>query len=178
MASYLNEEGVMALRNLANRWMMLARDYDRDSRNPKLDAEKAANMRGLSEAFRKASLDLANMLRSAGTAAMSDLPTAPLPQEDVPTATAASNSPLATQYVFMEIDQSEAIRFLSFAGATPRDVVVRKDNTILAVFSKMQPIADSERLDLIRSADKRVVILSSGRTRESKDPYVEFGFRA
>jgi hypothetical protein len=178
MASYLNEEGVMALRNLANRWMMLARDYDRDSRNPKLNAEKAANMRGLSEAFRKASLDLANMLRAAGTAAMSDLPTAPLAQEDVPTATAASNSPLATQYVFMEIDQGEAIRFLTFVGANPRDVVVRKDNTILAVFSKMQPISDSERLDLIRSADKRVVILSSGRTRDSKDPYVEFGFRA
>jgi hypothetical protein len=177
MPSYLNEEGVMALRSLANRWMMLARDYDRDSKNPKLDAEKAANMRGLSEAFRRASLDLANALRSAGTTAVSDLPTAPPPQEEAPAA-AASNSPLASQYVFREIDQSEAIRFLEFAGATPRDVFVRKDNTILAVFSKMQPLADSERLNLIRSADKRVVILSSGKTRESKDPYVEFGFRA
>jgi hypothetical protein len=176
MANFLNEEQVQMLRTLANRWMMLARDYDRDSKSPKIDAEKAAYQHGLSEAFRKTALELANVLKSADVTTTGELSAVSASPEDAPTLRVASGQATAT-ISFAPIDQTEAIRFLTFAGATPRDVTVRKDNTILAVFSKMQPLADAERLNLIRGADKRVVIISSGKTREQRDPYVEFGFR-
>lgn len=175
MANYLNEEQILTLRNLANRWMMLARDYDRDSKNAKITPERVEYLRGLSEAFRKSSLDLANMLRSAGATVTGEASTAAVEEDE--TKLSISASPEAAKIRFMEIDQTEAIRFLSFVGATPRDVIVRRDNTILAVFSKMQPIAENDRLNLIRNADKRVVILSTGKTRDARDPFVEFGFR-
>jgi hypothetical protein len=170
MANILNEEQVQTLRTQANRWMMLARDYDRDSKSAKIDAEKAAYLRGLSEAFRKSALELASVLKTVGVNETSEF--TPLAAEDAPTVLA----PKTITYV--AVDQTEAIRFLNFVGATPRDVVIRKDNTVLAVFSKMQPLSDPERINLIKNGDKRVLIIGSGRTTDSRDPYVEFGFRA
>ncbi|MDZ4764607.1 MAG: hypothetical protein SGI73_08645 [Chloroflexota bacterium] len=174
MANILNEEQVQTLRTLANRWMMLARDYDRDSKNPKIDADKAAYQRGLSEAFRKSALELANVLKAVGVSETGEFNV--LAAEDAPTL--QGGSPVVTAISFVVIDQTEAIRFLNFVGATPRDVVIRKDNSILAVFSKMQPLSDPERVGLIKNGDKRIMIITSGRTTESRDPYVEFGFRA
>lgn len=178
MANILNEEQVAMLRTLANRWMMLARDYDRDSKSAKITAEKANYNRGLSDAFRKTALELANVLKAVNinnTDEMAAITAASGAPEDSPTAV---SSPLTANISFAEMDQNEVIRYLNFVGATPRDVAIRKDNSILAVFSKMQPIAEPERLSMIKNGDKRVVIISSGKTRESRDPYVEFGFRA
>ena len=54
---------------------------------------------------------------------------------------------------------------------------MHKDNVFTAVFSRWQPFSDEERLKMIKSADRRLVVLANGKLRDTGDPYVDFAFR-
>lgn len=169
----LTDEQIGMLRSLANRFMMNARDYSRESKSGILTLEGAAHKRGMAEAFLKAANDLASLLKNAGADGSIDRGASD---------GAADTNGLLTRapapITFAEITQIDAIRLLEFAGATPKDVQIRKDNTVFAVFSKLQPIAERERVGLLRKADGRVVIITIGKTKEGGDPFIEFGVRS
>lgn len=151
-----------ALRNLANRWVMMTRDYSRDAKS-ETDIEKAAYRRGYAEAYYRAATDLATLLKEQEDKAQSAAP----PPPDIAAPPAAYDA----------VSMNEALTVLSYAGVDPRDVEQRKDNSFRAVFSKWQNFMDHERVEKIKKADMRIVVLTSGRTKESNDPFIEFAFK-
>lgn len=172
MSNRPNDDQMSMLRSLANRWALNARDYSRDSKSPKIDAEKAAYNKGLADAFYKAALDLAAILKT----------------DNLPISTANESSThrgqlgvaartITSDITYAPITVGEAIQFLEFVGISPRDVAVRKDNSVVAVFSRWQPINDMERVNKIKGADTRVIIIGNGKVKDTNDPYVEFAFK-
>lgn len=180
MSNQPTDDPLAALRALANRWAMNARDYAREAKSPSIDAEKAAFNRGMAEAFYKAALDMAGILKGvdslpqptsaldASARSTSVVPAAAPPKPAAP-------PPHSVTYLPMSV--GEAIQLLEFAGVSARDVNVQKDNSVFAVFSRWQPIADPERLAMIKAADTRIVILRSGRDKDTHDPYIEFAIQ-
>jgi hypothetical protein len=170
MSNRPTDDQMSSLRSLANRWALNARDYSREAKSPKVDAEKAAYNRGLSDAFYKAALDLAALLKNDN-----------LPVSTGSISSTSRGQVSATQrasgITYAPVTVGEVIQFLEFVGISPRDVTVMKDNSVYAVFSRWQPINDVERVSKIKSADTRVVIIGNGKVRDTNDPYVEFAFK-
>lgn len=66
---------------------------------------------------------------------------------------------------------------LEYAGTNPREVSVNKQNMFMAIFSKWENIMPHERAEKMQRADMRLIILNSGRTKDTNDPFVEFAFK-
>ena len=66
---------------------------------------------------------------------------------------------------------------LEYSGTNARDVTVNKYYVFTAVFSKWENMMLHERIEQLRQADMRLVVLDSGKTRDTNDPYVEFAFK-
>lgn len=88
-----------------------------------------------------------------------------------------ASAPAAPQELFMAIKVAEAVSILEYVGIYPRELEQRKDNSFYTVFSKWEPIMPHERLEKLRSADPRIVILDSGKTKDGGDPWVVFAFK-
>jgi hypothetical protein len=173
-------ELVQALRALANRWALLARDYAREGRDSK-DEKQSAYYRGYAEGYYKAATELAAQLKGN----IVDAPIVSVPQSAVDVeqiavenvqavSKHAAPSPISS---FEAISVGEIINILEFAGVSPRDVSIMDGNVVYAVFSRWQPFTEHERVAKIAGADLRIVILGFGKVKDSSDPYVEFAFK-
>ncbi|MGQ9907819.1 MAG: hypothetical protein ACUVS2_03185 [Candidatus Flexifilum sp.] len=169
------------LRDLANNWAMRARDYARDSKAAGAPADKAAYERGLAEGFYKAATELAELIKalpSDATVTASvprSSPAAPAPAPATPASKPAADPAPAPAY--LKLSLREALDVLTFAGTTPRDVQPRPDNSFMAVFSKWENVQPHERIEKIKKADLRLVILQSGTIKDTHDPFVVFAFK-
>jgi hypothetical protein len=167
MSEQLNyDEFIEALKSLANRWVNQARDHARDSKSNPNDMRMSTYHRATAEVLHKSAMELAEVIKKAGDA-------------PAPSATAAPKAepvPPAAQYARVEL--REVMQVLDYAGVMARDITPHKDNAFTAVFSRWQPLSDQERLDKIKSADGRIVILDSGKLKDTQDPYVDFAFKA
>lgn len=163
-----HDDPVSELRARANRWALVARDHAREAkaRTTERDEVKAAYYRGLAEAYYKLALELAEVVKTMPETGPAPTPTVPAPP----------SKPTAPRYAAVPIQ--EAIRILDYAGVSARDVKQHKDNVFSAVFSRWQPFSERERIDRITSFDPRILILNSGLLPDTKDPYVDFAFRA
>jgi len=165
------DELTTALRALANKWVYRARDYSRESKtidNP----ETAAHNRGAAESYHKAAMELAAVLQGDSAALQTGERRA---VTDTGTAPAASADAAPVSYAAMPI--REVVMMLDYAGANARDITMNPNNVFTAVFSRWQPLSDDERLKKIKSADPRIVIVATGKQRESGDPFIDFGFK-
>lgn len=160
-----------ALRELANRWALKARDYARESKDKQSsDPQSAAYNRGIAETYYKLATELAEMIKQGGSASASAAPAA--------VSTSAADAPPApTPSQYLKLSVGEVLRILEYGGVTPRDVREHSDNAFTAIFSRWQPMDITERLALIRAADLRIVILAQGKMPDTGDPYVDFAFR-
>jgi hypothetical protein len=159
------------LRELANRWANLARDYSRDSKSaePK-DPGRAQYLRGIAEGYYKAATDLAAQIKQAEARG------APLPGPDAGP-DAGPPRPAAPPMQYTHVPMSEVLRVLSYAGTAPRDVFPRDDGTYTAVFSKWEPLQPHERVAAMQQAEPRLVILGQGKSKDAGDPTVDFAFK-
>jgi hypothetical protein len=167
-----------ALRALANRLTLKARDAAAESKRKDAADPQAEFLRGVAEGYYKAALELASVLKEhsrpaaqAGTAAPAVAPSAP------PVEGSAPPPPAAEPAYDTSMHLSDVMRMLEYGGATPRDVVPYKDGTYHATFSKWQNMTDGERLEKVKRIDSRIIILSHGRTKESNDPFIAFAFQ-
>ncbi len=168
---------IAALRALANRLTLKARDYAAEAKRQPPGDPHGEYLRGLAEAYYKSALELADILKGKNLPADAQ-PTAPAPAVTAPAAAAARPSappPPPPQFAAMSLH--EVLQLLEFANATPRDVTPQKDGSFYAVFSRWQPLHENERIERIQKADPRIVIIASGRNRETSDPFVHFGFK-
>jgi hypothetical protein len=155
------------LRQLANRWTMRARDHARESktRNASSDIATANYHRGIAETYYKMALELADLVaqsESAGTASA---------------APPAAEQEAAPETTYAAVSLNEAVQILDYAGVNARDINLHKDNVFSAVFSRWQPVSESERVDMLKRADMRIVILKTGKLRDTSDPFIEFAFK-
>lgn len=159
------------LRELANKWALRARDYARDSKAADAPADKAAYARGLAEGFYKAATELADVLKTIPADGLAGNSTA------APSAPAASAAPSAPAVTYLKIDLGEALRILDYAGVNPRDVQPRPDNSFLATFSSWENIQPHDRITRMKQVDLRLIVLESGKVKDTHDPFVVFAFK-
>ncbi len=185
-----------ALRSLANRWVMKARDYARQSKDADEADTNAAYQRGFAEGYYRAATELAALLKDAPAPrpsapppnttptvggqrrTMSSMPKAPPPQS-APTQVATPKVPLAsqaTEITYKEISVGEAISILVFAGCQPREVTQNRDNSLHATFSSWGSMMLHEQISHVQSADPRIIVLDSGKL-ETHDYYIDFAFK-
>lgn len=157
-----------ALRALANRLTLKARDAAAESKRKTDGDPQAEYLRGLAEGYYKAALDLAQVIKDQGKPMQAAASSA-----DGTPQSAASEEPEYDTNLHL----NEVMRMLEHIGIVPRDVTPYKDGTYHAVFSKWQNMTDGERVEKIRTMDGRLVMLAHGRTKESNDPFVNFAFR-
>lgn len=77
---------------------------------------------------------------------------------------------------YLKLSVGEVANILQYAGSTPRDVILRSDNSFRAMFSKWEETTPQQREDRLKRADSRLIILGSGRTAENNDPYMDLAF--
>jgi hypothetical protein len=169
-----------ALRHLANRWTLKARDFARDAKTDNPADPIAAYHRGLAEGYYKAAVELAEILKEQQTQPAPSTPAPapkPAPKPAPPKAAAAPPPPAPPAETYLPVPYNEAVQILEYSGTNPRDVTVNKQNVFTAVFSKWENLMPHERIELLKKADMRIVVLSSGKTKDTNDPYVEFAFK-
>jgi hypothetical protein len=156
-----------ALRALANRLTLKARDAAAEGKRKAAGDPQADFLRGLAEGYYKAALDLAEVIKDQGRQS----------QATAPGLTAAPPEDPNEPDYDMSLSLSDVMRMLEYAGVTPRDVTPHKDGTYHAVFSKWQNMTEPERIEKIKTVDSRLVLLAHGKTKETNDPFVNFAFR-
>lgn len=171
-----SQDTMSALRGLANRWTMLARDYARDAKAGDANDPRSAYTRGIAEAYYKAAVELADLLK--GLPSGTNLPAAqpqPTPTQQ-PVGPAAR--PIERQPAYKALPMGEVLNIFTYAGTNPRDVRFDANTTTFtAVFSSWENIQPHERLERVKSADPRLVVVSSGKMKDGGDPYIEVGFK-
>ncbi|MFN8450352.1 MAG: hypothetical protein U0521_17635 [Anaerolineae bacterium] len=179
-----------ALRALANRWAMRARDYARSSKEEGVTEAQANYDRGFADGYYRAATELATLLTQPGLAAepqskpvssapaagaAPQRPAAPQPSA-APAAPTPPPPPPKPQVSYAKVSVGEAVSILVFAGCQPRDVTPNKDNSLHATFSSWGSLMLHEQVDRVRNADPRIIILGSGKL-ESHDYYIDFAFK-
>jgi hypothetical protein len=170
------------LRQLANRWTLKAREFARDSKSDNPADPIAAYNRGLAEGYYKAAVELAETLRQqaspetlASSLSHPFIASAPETQRQPPAPKPLI--PSAPAETYLSIPLNEVLMILEYAGTNARDVSVNKQNVFMAVFSKWENLMLHERIDKLKKADMRLVVLNSGKIKDTNDPYVEFAFK-
>lgn len=192
-----------ALRSLANRWALKARDFARASKDEGVTEAQASYDRGFAEGYYRAATELAEVIKeqeapkpppakpaptqhapppqqrpSAPPAApvqRSAAPPAPTIQRP-PAAPTLPSIPKAEVVTYAQITVGEALSVLEYAGCAARDVILNKDNTFRGIFSRWENMMPHDRIERIQKADNRIVILSTGKT-ETQDHFVDFAFK-
>lgn len=78
---------------------------------------------------------------------------------------------------YEEIELSEVLIMLQYAGTIPRDLQPLPGNGFRAIFSRWENLTPPERQAKVVKMDFRVVILESGFTKDTRDPYIDFAFK-
>lgn len=181
-----NSDPAAELRNIANKWTLLARDYARDAKNGDPADPRTPYYRGLAEGYYKAAVELAELIKQfpdSEIAAIAKPAPPSLPANDAPAPASnaprpAAPAPQAALPEYLNLPVGEVLNVLSYAGTNPRDVTPNKGvGTYTAVFSRWENLMPHERIEMLKAADHRLIIVSSGKTRDSGDPYVEIAFK-
>lgn len=189
-----DDEILAALRGLANRWTLKARDFARQAKDPGENEAQAAYNRGYAEGYYKAATELAQVIKEQEIAGPllaptpAAVPTPPTPQATPapggrrPLAAAPPTQPLPPKQqpvaptIYAYVSVGEALAILTYAGVAARDVLQNKDNSFHAIFSRWENVMPHERIEKIRGADPRIVVLANGKL-ETHDHFVDFAFK-
>ncbi len=75
---------------------------------------------------------------------------------------------------YLAVSEEDVATMLNRVGVFARQVIVHADGAITAIFARMQPTPQDERIAKLRSADTRIVILDTGKLPDSGEPYIDF----
>jgi hypothetical protein len=141
-------------RALISEWEQLAREARERARIDRVgDVQNAYYYRGAAEAYTRA-VQSARALLDGGA----------LPEAEQ----AAPN--------YAHLSEDEVSSLLNNAGLFARSLLVHDDGAFTAVFSRLQPVTQDKRLQLLNAADPRLTILDYGNLPDSGEPYVDFAF--
>lgn len=194
------DEMITALRALANRWALKARDYARAAKDESVTGDQASYNRGVADGYYKAATELAALLKDVPapreparpreapreptrdssreqggrwSVSMPSRPTSP-PAAPAASTNASNSSPSGEVYTIMSV--GEVLSILEFSGVNTREIIENKDNSFRAIFSRWENMMPHDRIERIQKADPRIVVLGNGKL-ESHDHFVEFAFK-
>ncbi len=75
---------------------------------------------------------------------------------------------------YLLVDQEEIETMLNRVGVYTRAITLHPDGAITAVFSRVQPTPQEERIARLKSADPRIVILDTGKLGDTGEPFIDF----
>lgn len=149
-----NDISESAITALITRWQHLARDARERSRTERTgDAYTAYYYKGVADTCQQVIESLYLLLGS-------DAPTAQSPT-----------------VAYLPVGEQTVNDLLSSTGLFPRALHAHADHAFTAVFSRLQPITQEQRLQKLTEADSRIVILDQGKLPDSNDPFIDFAFR-
>lgn len=82
----------------------------------------------------------------------------------------------ASPVTYVAVSESTVNDLLTSAGLYIRELTVHADHVVTAVFSRLQPTTQEQRLQALTQADSRIVILSQGKLMETGEPFIDFAF--
>jgi len=85
--------------------------------------------------------------------------------------------PAAPPVIYEAVSVKEVQSILSRAGLNVRTLYNHSDNAFSAVFSKLQPATQDERLRALAAAHPHLIILESGILQDSGEFYIDFAFQ-
>lgn len=78
---------------------------------------------------------------------------------------------------YMPVSEQAVNDLLVQIGLYPRTLHVHADHVFTAVFSRLQPISQDQRIQALNEADARIIVLDYGKLPDTNDPYIDFAFR-
>jgi len=141
-----------ALHALIERWEALADEAREQTRvtNPN-DFSRVGFYQGVMKTYLSAAQDLRDLL-------------------------AGEDAEPTTPEKYLAVTQDEAAALLQRSGLFARTLTLHSDLVFTAVFSRLQPVTQENRIRQLSSADPRIVIVDQGTLRDSGDPYIDFAF--
>lgn len=144
-----------AIAALIDQWETLARDARERSRTERVgDVQTAYYYKGVTDTYQQVIANLRALL-----------------DPEVETA-------LPPTHDYVPVSEQAINDLLKHAGLYPRALHAHPDHAFTAVFSRLQPISQEQRLRTLTEVDSRIVILDHGKLPDSNDPFIDFAFRA
>ena len=143
-----------AIADMIDQWETLAHDARARSRSERVgDVQTAYYYKGVADTCQQV-IDHLRMLLGA---------------DEVAVSTSSAD--------YVPVGEQAVNDLLTHIGLYPRALHVHADHVFTAVFSRLQPISQDQRIQAINEADSRIVILDYGKLPDSNDPYIDFAFR-
>jgi hypothetical protein len=181
-----------ALRALANRWAMRARDYARTAKEAGASESQAAYERGYAEAYYRAATELAELLKGQADGQPSAQPQASRPVSGAPAAGASAQregapaapakpaappaAPAPPAPTYPNVPLRDAYAALEYGGCQPQEITQNKDNSFRATFSSWGKMMLHQQVNCVQASDPRIVIINSGKM-DTHDYFIEFAFK-
>lgn len=138
---------------LIAQWQTRLREARERSRSESAGSVQTAYYyRGVSETYQQVITDLLALLEAETSASV----------------------PAAADY--LPISEAQVRELLARAGLHPRSLHAHPDHAFTAVFSRLQPVSQEQRLRSLSEADARIVILDHGKLSDSNEPFIDFAF--
>ncbi len=149
----MSDDLVDALHQLAREWESSAREFLTRARVEKAgDIHTAYYYRGVVDTYQRTASALRVLLST-------NQPTAEVP---------------ALQYRIATLDEARVA--LEKAELYARDLRQHEDGAFTAIFSRLQPITQEQRVGRLSSVNQHVIILDTGSLPDSGEPYIDFAF--
>ena len=153
-----------APKDLADELRALISQWETQARAARLRAEQAGAydihllglQQGLDEAFRQAAKAVRALLGEAGPTGLKPVP--------------------PPQVIYQAVPVKEVQALLSRVGLNVRTLYNHSDNAFSAVFARLNPMTQEERLQALQTADPRIVLLDFGKMPDSNEFYIDFAF--
>ena len=143
------------LDDLLARWEARQQDAANRSRQIRTgDLQAAYFFRGVAETYKTALAELRALLNE----------------------TVEDAAPEALQ--LLRVPEEEVRALFARLNLFPRILRRHDDGAYTAIFSRLQPVSQARRTELLTGADPRLRILHEGALLDTGDPYIEFGFVA
>jgi hypothetical protein len=84
----------------------------------------------------------------------------------------------AAPIAYLPVTAQEVGDLLTGAGLYPRALTVHTDHAFTAVFSRLQPLSQEQRLRLLAETTPSIVILDYGKLADTNEPFIDFAFRS
>jgi len=65
---------------------------------------------------------------------------------------------------------------LEAAGLFPRDLRQHRDNAFTAIFSRLQPLTQQQRISRLLTVDPAIQLLDAGFLADNGEPFIDFAF--
>ncbi len=76
--------------------------------------------------------------------------------------------------VFDKLSRDAVLGLLARANLKAADIYLHADGAATAIFTRLHPLTNEERIAQLQAVDVRLVILDAGRLRDSGDPFIDF----